>query len=85
MLQRAHFPVRGQLEGPVLLPAAPATGTIADMVTPPAASDPDGAEEVAAAEEVLGVAIVVSDSERDRPQALSVRTTKAGTRYLVIE
>ena len=76
--------MRGQLGGPELVPDAPATGTIGDMVTPPGASDAEGAEEVVAVE-VVGVAIVVSDSERDRPQAVIVRTNRAGARYFVIE
>ena len=84
MLQRAHFPVRGQLDGPALPPDAPATGTIGDIVTPPGASDAEGADDVVAAE-VVGVAVVVSDSERDRPQAVIVRTTNTGARYFVIE
>ena len=78
--------MRGQLDGPGLLPDAPATGTIADIVTPPEASEAEGAEEVVAvAEEVVGVAIVVSDSERDRPQAVIVKTTRADARNFVIE
>ena len=86
MLQRAHFPVRGQLGGPVLLPDAPATGTIGDMVTPPGASEPEGAEELlGVAAEVVGVAIVFSDSERDRPHAVIVRTARASARFFVIE
>jgi len=77
--------VRGQLDGPALLPAATATGTIADIVTPPAASGAEDGEEVVGDAVVVGVAMLVSDSERDRPQAVIVRTTKADARYFVIE
>ena len=77
--------MRGQLDGPALLPAATATGTIADIVTPPAASGTEDGEEVVGDAVVVGVAMLVSDSERDRPQAVIVRTTKADARYFVIE
>jgi len=56
------------------------------MVTPPGASEPEGAEELlGVAVEVVGVAIVVSDSERDRPHAVIVRTARASARFFVIE